>query len=346
MANRERELEAQRVVYIKSDLYPDGEFVPELEARLSVFDRGYTIGDSVYEYGRTYRHSPFQVEEHMDRMFTSLKTLRINPGVTHEEFCALCKEVTMRNMPLLAEYEEYNIVWEATRGEWGWHGRRPPITEGDGRPTVIIKNNLNDQIACSRAFITGIHMVTPPGRHVSPQAWDPKVKTYSRLNYVLAGIEASQVDPSATALLLDGNGNLSEATGGNVWIIMDGVLMTPTDANILRGQTRNNVMTLAGRLGIPVEQRDLQPWHLYNCDEAFHTSTYPGPMMPIGKFNGMLVGKYLPGPITTILAAEWSEWVGIDVTGRDRLSAEEAATLDEEGVRLNDQRVEIEHVAF
>ena len=72
-------------------------------------------------------------------MFTSLKTLRINPGVTHEEFCALCKEVTMRNMPLLAEYEEYNIVWEATRGEWGWHGRRPPITEGDGRPTVIVQ---------------------------------------------------------------------------------------------------------------------------------------------------------------------------------------------------------------
>ena len=73
MANRERELEAQRVVYIRSDLYPDGEFVPELEARLSVFDRGYTIGDSVYEYGRTNRHSPFQVEEHMDRMFTSLQ---------------------------------------------------------------------------------------------------------------------------------------------------------------------------------------------------------------------------------------------------------------------------------
>ena len=119
MADRERELEAQRVVYISSDLYPDGEFVPELEARLSVFDRGYTIGDSVYEYGRTYRHSPFQVEEHMDRMFTSLKTLRINPGVTHEEFCALCKEVTMRNMPLLEDYEEYNIVWEVTRGAVG-----------------------------------------------------------------------------------------------------------------------------------------------------------------------------------------------------------------------------------
>ena len=92
----ERELEAQRVVYIRSDLYPDGEFVPELEARLSVFDRGYTIGDSVYEYGRTYRHSPFQVEEHMDRMFTRFRRLRINPGVTREPFCALCKEVTIR----------------------------------------------------------------------------------------------------------------------------------------------------------------------------------------------------------------------------------------------------------
>jgi len=71
---RERELETKRVIYMNSDLYPGGEFVPELEARITVFDRGYTIGDNAYEAARTYGHKPFQVWEHMDRMFTSLKS--------------------------------------------------------------------------------------------------------------------------------------------------------------------------------------------------------------------------------------------------------------------------------
>ena len=65
---------------IRSDLYPEGEFVPELEARLSIFDRGYTVGDNAYEYARTYQHRPFQVREHMDRMFTSLGSERSPPG--------------------------------------------------------------------------------------------------------------------------------------------------------------------------------------------------------------------------------------------------------------------------
>ena len=101
-ADRERYLEKKRVIYIKSDLYPSGEFIPELEARISVFDRGFTIGDNAYEYARTYKHKPFQIREHMDRMFTSLKVLRINPGVSKEDFCQLCEGLTRRNMPLLA----------------------------------------------------------------------------------------------------------------------------------------------------------------------------------------------------------------------------------------------------
>lgn len=346
MADRERELEQKRVVFIKSDLYSNGEFVPELEARLSIFDRGFTVGDNAYEYARTYQHRPFQVREHMDRMFTSLKVLRINPGLSKAEFCALCEELTRRNTSLLEAYEEYNIVWEVTRGEWGWHGRRPPIPERAGSPTVIIKNNLNNQKACAQAYYIGLHMVTPPGRHVSPQSWDPKIKTYSRLNYVLAGLEAKLVDPRAIALMLDENGNLAEAQGGNVWLVLDGLLMTPTDRNILRGQTRWNVMSLAKQLNIPVVEKDLQPWHLYNCDEAFHSSTSPGPLQPIGRFNGMLIGKELPGPTTKQLAAAWSEWVGIDITGLNHLSAEERVTLEEEGARLNEERAELVHVPY
>ena len=345
-AQRERELEKKRVIYIKSDLYPEGEFVPELDARLTVFDRGFTIGDSAYEYARTYNHKPFQVAKHMERMFSSLKVMRINPGFSVDEFCTLCEELTKRNLPLLEDYEDFNIVWEVTRGEWGWHGRRPPAPDGVGGPTIIIKNNLNDQKLCAHYYSTGVHVVTPPGRHVSPQAWDPKIKTYSRLNYVMADFEARLVEPSAYALMLDEGGNFTEAIGANVWIVQDGAIMTPTDRNILRGQNRNNIMTLAEKLNIPVIAKDLQPWHLYNCDEAFLSTTYPGPIEPIGKFNGLLIGKELPGPITTRMAKAYSDWVGVDVTGQFRLSREEQAALEKERVRLNDERGKLTHIPY
>ena len=345
-AERERALEKKRVVYMKSDLYPDGEFVPELEARLTIFDRGFSIGDSAYEYARTYTHKPFQVMAHMNRMFESLKVMRINPGVSKEIFCELCEELTQRNLPLLVEYEEYNIVWEVTRGEWGWHGRRTPAPEGMGNPTVIIKNNLNDQKLCAYYFSTGVHVVTPPGRHVNPQSWDPKIKTYSRLNYVFADLEARLVDPNAIALMLDESGNLSEAIGANVWVVREGTLMTPTERNILRGQNRNNVIDLSKKLNIPLEVKDLQPWHLYNCDEAFLSTTYPGPFQPIGRFNGILIGKELPGPTTKRLAEAWSEWVGIDITGWSRLSEGERRAAEKERALLNEERGRLVHIPY
>jgi branched-chain amino acid aminotransferase len=345
-AERERALEKKRVIYIQSSLYPGGEFVPELEARLTVFDRGFSIGDSAYEYARTYKHKPMQLAEHMDRMFSSLKVMRLNPGVGREKFAGLCEELTKRNAALLEDFEEYNVVWEVTRGEWGWHGRRTPSPEGAATPTVIIKNNLNDQRLCAHYFSSGVHVVTPPGRHVSPQAWDPKIKTYSRLNYVLADFEARLVDPYATALMLDESGNLSEAIGANVWIVLDGVLMTPTDRNILRGQNRNNVIGFAKKLNIPLEFKDLQPWHLYNCQEAFLTTTYPGPFQPIGRFNGLLVGKELPGPVTRRLADAWSEWAGIDVTGWSRLNREEKAAAEKSRAALNAERGALAHIPY
>jgi branched-chain amino acid aminotransferase len=345
-AGRERELEKKRSIYISSDLYPKGEFVPELEARLTVFDRGFSIGDSAYEYARTYKHKPIQLMEHMNRMYSSLKVMRLNPGVSREKFVELCEELTRRNAGLLEDYEEYNVVWEVTRGQWGWHGRRTPAPEGAAKPTLIIKNNLNDQKLCAHYFSSGIHVVTPPGRHVNPQSWDPKIKTYSRLNYVLADFEARLVDPYATALMLDEGGNISEAIGANVWIVLDGVLMTPTDRNILRGQNRTNVIGFAKKLNIPLEIKDLQPWHLYNCDEAFLTTTYPGPFQPIGRFNGLFVGRELPGPVTKRLAEAWSEWSGVDVTGWSRLSKEEKAAAEKSRAALNAERGKMAHIPY
>jgi branched-chain amino acid aminotransferase len=162
----------------------------------------------------------------------------------------------------------------------------------------------------------------------------------------MASIEARLVDPSAIALMLDEQGNLTEAVGGNVWLVQDGVLMTPTDRNILRGQTRNNAMNLAKKLNIPVVEKDLQPWHLYNCDEAFLSSTYPGPMQPISRFNGIPIGMELPDGIIRRLADAWSDWVGMDITGLNRLNAEEMTMLEKEKDKLNQERTHLTHIPY
>jgi len=340
-----QEIEDERVVYINSDLYPGGQFVPGKDARLSVFDRGFTVGDNTYEYARTYNHEPFQVKEHVDRMFKSLRVLRINPGLSGQDFERICSEVTKRNEPLLEYGEEYNIIIEVTRGEYGWHARRVPPLPGKGNPTIIVKNSINDMKRYARAYMLGRHLATTSSRHTTPDNWDPKIKTYSRLAFVLAQHKAKLMDPQAAAVFLDQSGNLTETVGDNIFLVEDGVLKTPGTHSILRGITRSNVIQIAKKLGIPVVECDLQEWNLHNCDEAF-TSTTSLDVCPVSHFNGLLVGKELPGPITKRICKAYSDWVGEDITGLNFISAEEKAKLEEENTKLNEELTKLAHVPY
>ena len=122
-------------------------------------------------------------------------------------------------------------------------------------------------------------------RSYSPQQIDPRVKHYSRLNFVLAEIEATTVDSNAFPLLLDLEGNLTESIGANFFIVKNNTLCTPKDHGVLQGITRMTVMELSEKLDIPVVEEDLQPYDLYTADEAFLTST-PFSILPLEKVDG------------------------------------------------------------
>lgn len=342
---RLRESEKRRVVWIKSDIYPRGEYVPELKAYLSVFDSGFGMGYNTYEFAHTYNHKPFQVKEHMDRIFQSLKMIRINPGMSKEELVKQCEELTMRNVkadPDLAEHEEYCIFPIVTAGEYSGHGRAAPPPPGKGLPTIIIYNGLYDMKREAWAYMIGCHLVTPSIRHAAPDVLEQKVKTLSRLPFVLASQEARLVDPRAIPLILDHNGNLCETTGHNIFLVMDSVLMTPTDRNILRGVTRQNVIMLAKKLNIPVVEKDLTKWHLYNADEAF-IATSALDLTCVNRFNGIPIGDEMPGPITRRIFKAYSDFVGQDVTGMSYLTKEERAALKEENTKSNEERKKLVH---
>ena len=157
-------------------------------------------------------------------------------------------------------------------------------------------------------YTKGCHAVTPPTRMV-PSILDARIKNRSRLFYTLAEIEAKLVDPDAQSVILDIHGNVAENKGGNIFMIKDGKLITPTTANCLEGLTRNSTMEIARSLDIEVIEAVIQSYDLATADEMFITST-PYSIMPATKFNGMPIADGNVGPITKKLIQGWSDRVG------------------------------------
>jgi branched-chain amino acid aminotransferase len=154
-------------------------------------------------------------------------------------------------------------------------------------------------------------------RSFSPDALDPKVKNFSRMNFNLAELEASDVDPEGWPILTDSRGNLTEGVGYNLFLVTGGTIRTPGDRGVLQGVSRAMVFDLGRELGIPVVEDDLQPYDLYTADEAFFTSTSPC-VLPVTRVDRRPIGTAAPGPVVARLLGAWSEIVGVDIVAQAR----------------------------
>jgi len=146
---------------------------------------------------------------------------------------------------------------------------------------------------------------------------------------VLAELEAQQRDSEAWALLLDLDGNVTEYTSGNFFMVRRGSLITPFERNALGGISREVVIELAEDLGIPCREAAITPYDVYNADEAFITSTSKC-ILPVGRLNGIRIGQQIPGPLTKHLLDTWSARVEMDIVEQAlrHLSPEERRTLE------------------
>jgi branched-chain amino acid aminotransferase len=293
-------------------VYLNGALVPRDEAKISVFDAAVMLGDTVTESTRTFAHTPFKLEQHIARLYRSLKVTRINPGMTADEMLELSLRVLEANRHAMDTEEDCWLVHNISRG-MSVAGADPTIQRSPA--TVIIFTSPMILTDWARFYVDGCHAVTPMSRAMPPQALDARIKNRSRMAYTLAEIEIKLVDPQAQGILLDINGNIAENKGGNFFIFADGMLKTPTTNNALAGISRATVLELAAQLGIPVREGDLQPYDVYTADEAFFTST-PYCIMPASRFNGLPVGDGTVGPVTKRLLAAWSELVGVDIVAQ------------------------------
>ncbi|MHC4448247.1 MAG: aminotransferase class IV, partial [Planctomycetota bacterium] len=288
--------------------YFNGEIVPESQVLVSFRDRGFNLGDGCFDTTRTFGHKIFKIEEHIARLFRTLRYMQIDPGLTPQEFIDISQDVLSRNLHLLDEDEDYWVFQRVTRGLAVVGG---DIFENAG-PTVIVECTPLPLNARAKLFRDGIQVVTPATRRVPPESLSPRAKTHNYLNLIMADREAKVGNPEAWAILLDGDGFLTEGMGSNFFLVENGRLYTPRLQKVLGGISRETVMELAVDLGIPCEEKDLELFDAYNADEAFISSTSLG-LCPVHSVNGIKPqDQSIPGPITKKIMDAYVKLVDYD----------------------------------
>jgi branched-chain amino acid aminotransferase len=286
----------------------NGRIVRESEVMIPFRDASFTRGDGVFDMTRSFNGKAFRLEEHVARLYRSLKYVEIDPGVSRAQMVAVSEEVLDRNKHLLGPDEDYWLAQRVSRGvkpvpgdNWEHYG-----------PNVIVECVPLPLAERARNFRDGIDVVVPSIRRTAPDALSPRAKMHQYLNLILADHEAKAHDPEAWAILLDANGNLAEGTGCNIFLVRDGSLSTPHARYVLPGVSRQAVIDLAGGLGIASAEADLDLYDAYTADEIFLTSTSLC-ICGVRSMNGRKIGAgTVPGPLTARLTEAYREMVGCD----------------------------------
>ena len=287
--------------------FVNGHIVPESEAVVSIRDRGFLQGDAVFDTTRTFGGRIFRLDEHLDRFFSSLKYMRIDPGLTKDDFARLTMEVLKANLPLLDDDDDYWVTQRVTRGV---------RVGGEDRPSIIIECVPLPFKARARYYRDGLPVIVPSVRRTPPESQSPRAKVHNYVNLVQAELEVRSQNPDAWPILLDTNGNLAEGPGSNIFIVKDGAVMTPKEQFVLAGISRRVTIELAQELGIEVHETDIDLFDAYTADEAFVTST-SFCICPVSSFNGSAVADgAVPGPVTDRLTRAYSGMVDLDITAQ------------------------------
>ena len=280
----------------KSTIYIDGKFLPESEAKISVFDHGLLYGDGIFEGIRFYNGRVFRLEEHLDRLWDSARSICLEIPMTQREMTDALLETIRQN-----DLREGYIRLIVTRGV-GNLGLNPAQCK---KPSVII-------IAATIAlyprdvYENGLTVVTCATRRTNPGALNPAVKSLNYLNNVMARIEANLAGADE-ALMLNDAGNVAECTADNVFVVKRGQIFTPPiSAGALRGITRSVVFEIAAETGIRISETDITRHDVFIADECFLTGT-AAELIPVVKADGRTIGTGKPGPITARMIERFRE---------------------------------------
>lgn len=284
----------------KSRVNVNGVVTSAEDAKISVFDRGFLYGDSVYEVTQTYDGVPFLLEEHLDRLWYSAEQLDMNIAI---ERTALKKQIALTLKELNTPNAYIRII--ISRGE-GQIGLDPNL--GGRHNLVIITKDLPPYP--KTWYQHGVHIIIAETLRNSAESLNPNIKSGNYLNNVMAYSEAKKRG-AYDSVMLNKQGKVTECTTSNIWMVKNGRFLTPPlSSGLLSGITRRHLIGLCQEHKLDFRETEISPEELLDADEIFITST-TRKVLPITRLNESSVGLGRPGPFTKKLIQLYDEHVAM-----------------------------------
>jgi branched-chain amino acid aminotransferase len=266
-------------------LYVNGEIVHRDDAKVSVYDSGFLLGDGVWEGLRLYNGTWTFLDEHMDRLFEAAKAIDLDIGMTSAELETALNDTAAANHMTDGVHARLMV----TRGVKSKPFQDPRLSKSG--PTIVIITEFSSPVT-GRA----LRLHTTPFHRGLPLTQDPKLNSHSKLNCILAGIHAQKAGADE-ALMLDPHGFVNTTNSCNFFIVRKGEVWTSTGDYCMNGITRRKTIELCRANDIPIIERNFSLVDAYGADEAFITGTF-GAQTPVCDIDGRPIGDGGSGPVT------------------------------------------------
>ncbi len=286
----------------KVQIFINGEFFERKDAKISVFDSGYLVGDGIWEGIRYHKGTLCFLKDHLDRLWQAAKTTGIKLPFTRDELISNIQ----RTLDINQMETDVHVRLMITRGIKKTPSQDPRLTIS-GPNVVIIAEHKK---ASTETRDRGVSLFTSTIRRGSPDYLDPKLNCHSKLHEVQALIQALEAGADE-ALMLDVNGSVATCNATNFFMVRDRELWTSTGMYCMNGITRANVIKASQTLGLTCHQKDFSLYDVYGADEAFVTGTFGG-LTPVTKVDGREMPN-VNGPITKQLRDTYYEMVEREV---------------------------------
>ncbi|MGR3586001.1 MAG: aminotransferase class IV [Pseudooceanicola nanhaiensis] len=295
-------------------IYVNGELVHRDEARVSVYDSGFLLGDGMWEGMRLYDGEWAFFDAHMDRFFDSCRSVSLDVGMDRDGIRAALEKTAQAN----GMETDVHCRLMLTRGVKAKPFQHPGLSRSGPTLVIIMEHSKPVNALQSR----GIRLATVPQVRGLPMSQDPKLNSHSKLNCVIACLQAEQAGADE-GLMLDPHGFVNTTNACNFFIVRRGEVWTSTGDYCMNGVTRANVIRLCEQNGIPIHQKNFSLYEAYGASEAFLTGTF-GAQTPVAEIDGKPIGSG-ERPVTAEIQRLYREMVAQDVAAQ---SARRAAPAD------------------
>ena len=274
-------------------LYVNGALVPRAEAKVSVFDAGFVLGDGVWEGLRLHHGRLLFLEAHLHRLWAGLEAIKLDIGMSRQALTTELEKTLAANRMTHGAHVRLMV----TRGEKAAPNQDP--RNWLGKPTIVIAAEYKGP--APEIVTRGLSLATSSVVCTPPTMFDMRLNSHSRLNLITALLQAIEAGADE-AVMLDPGGHVSSCNATNLFWVREGKVRTSTGQFCFNGITRANVISLCEANGVSIELGHFPPADLSGADEAFVTGTFGG-LTPVREVDGQALPAALPGPVTSRLRA-------------------------------------------